>query len=200
MRAFFKTCKVHHCFSQELFEPRPSRCRCRKMISREFAAKLVADGVGDWLVVYPSGNATTDIVLKGRAGKTPRAQTIEKAHMERYAERLYSQVPDMDDPEVMQLFEIYHDIEIESRLKLFKDIGLELVSHKHFSDGHGHIVGEAARVLVTKIIAQADAMKISAAIDDPFRGEAIFNSVGKDQRTCIGKNVSKDEIVLDKTL
>ncbi len=85
MRQFFKTIKVHHCYNFEACEPKPKTCKCRKFIAKSFAEDLVADGVADWVISYPIGTTIYDaIILKGIAGKTPRAQTIEKAHIERY--------------------------------------------------------------------------------------------------------------------
>ena len=200
MRQYFKTCKVHHCFSQELSEPKPEKCRCRKFISKEFAAQLVADGVADYLIKYPEGIPAYDVVLKGRAGKTPRTPTLEKAHIERFVDYTWS--PDINDDEndveISARFDEYQRIVIESRLKLFGSIGCDLIEHKKFSDTHGVLEGESGRVLADKIVQQADDMKKSVAIDDPFVGHAIFNPIGGDQRTCIGKDVPVDEKKLDK--
>ena len=133
MRAFFKTTKVHYCFHQEIGDPQPKKCKCRKFISKEFAEGLVADGIADWLVKFPEGVNTTDIVLRNIVSKTPRAQTIEKAHIERFIDQIGDL--EFDDPEVTMLFDIYHDLEMESRLKLFS-VGKDLMKLKVSSDGN----------------------------------------------------------------
>jgi hypothetical protein len=193
LRQFFKTSKVHHCFDQELGNPQPVKCKCRKFISKEFASELVANGTAEWLTVYPEGVSSYDIVLKGITGKTPRAQTIEKAHIERYMG-----ISGDFDPETMTRLEVYHDIEMENRLKLFRNVGLELLQLKQFSDTHGTVVGAAGQVLSDKIIADADKLKLDSAVDDPFIGEALFMPIGAgDQRTVVGRDVEIGKEKLD---
>lgn len=195
MRQFFKTSKVHHCFSQELGIPQPKKCKCRKFVSKEFATNLVVDGIADWLIVYPAGVPSYDIVLKGIAGKTPRAQTIESAHIERYL----GISGDPDDPEIMERIEVYHDIEMENRLKLFRTVGLDLLQMKRQSDEFGNVIGAAGKVLSDKIITESDELKLNNAIDDPFVGEALFMPIGAgDQRTVVGRDVPIGEEKLDK--
>jgi hypothetical protein len=201
MKQYFKTTKVHHCFNQELNEPQPKKCKCRKFISREFAAGLVSDGVADWIIIYPQGVSSFDIILKGIAGKTPRAQTIEKAHIQRYIDQIWNiGIEAFEDPEVLAHLEMYHDIEMVERLKLFRTIGLDLVAIKTMSDDQGNLKGDAGRVLHNKIIADADKLKLANAVDDPFLGESWFMPIGAgDQRTVVGKNVPIGEEKLDKS-
>lgn len=211
MKQYFKTTKVHHCFNQEMNiengpvvperDLQPKKCKCRKFISREFAADLVADGAADWVIKYPEGTPTFDIVLKGIVGKTPRAQTIEKAHIERYIDQIWNLgITAFEEPEVLAHLEMYHDIEMTERLKLFRNIGFELVAMKTASDDQGDLKGEAGHVLHNKIISEADTLKIANAIDDPFIGEAIFMPIGAgDQRTVVGKDVLIGEEKLDKS-
>ena len=200
MRHFFKTTKVHYCYSQELNEPQPKICKCRKFISREEATDHVANGIADWIVKYPEGISTYDIILKGIAGKTPRSQTIEKAHIERYVDQIWNLgIAAFEDPEVLAHLDMYHDIEMIERLKLFRNIGLDLVAMKTASDDQGNLKGEAGRVLHDKIISEADTLKLASAIDDPFAGEAIFMAIGSgDSRTVVGRDVPIGEEKLDK--
>lgn len=213
MRQFFKTVKVHSCYSQDSFEDnwngfpvetkiesldklRPKKCRCKWWVSTQVATQLVADGVASWEIKFEGGFQTygNDIVLSGRAGKTPRAQTIEKAHMERYTERLYhTQVFYGDDnsEEVMERDDIYHDIEIEARIKFFHMVGQDLWLVKKYSDMQGDLTGEEGRNLSNYIVQQADEMKFGVAKEDQFVGRAIFNSLGYDQRTDYSKMPKK---------
>lgn len=46
-----RTSRVHHCFHQELGEPRPAKCRCRELIDLAEATSRVKDGVAQWIVV-----------------------------------------------------------------------------------------------------------------------------------------------------
>lgn len=191
MRQFFKTCKVHYCFSQELGELQPVRCRCRKFVSKEVASNLVNEGEADWLLIASNDAIipTWDLVLKGRVGKTPRAHTIESAHMERYTERMGGNADNSDpaDPEVMALFEEYHDIEMETRLGLFRGVGAELLKMKKDSDTYGNIAGESGRVLSDKIVRFADEAKSTAYAPDPFPWRGFGTS--KEQRTPSGIGV-----------
>lgn len=194
-RAFFKTCKVHSCFNQEMNEPQPKICKCRKLITKDMAQKLVDDGIAQWLTDY-SGEVpipSWNLVLCGRVGKTPRAHTIERAHMERYTERMYN--PNFDNSESQELLNQYHDIEMEVRLKLFGGIGSDLLRLKKDSDTYGSVEGIAGRVLVDKIMAEVDSIKWTAAKDDLYQGRAIFISLGNDQRTVggVGKTLDKSE-------
>lgn len=200
MKQYFKTTKVHHCFNQELNEPQPKKCKCRKLISREFAANLVADGVADWVIKYPEGVASYDIILKGIAGKTPRAQTVESAHMERYVDQIWNiGIAGFCDPEVLMHLEMYHDIEMTERLKLFRNVGMELVQMKKESDECGILKGAAGQVLHDKIIDEAETLKSVSSVDDPFRGRAWFMPIGaSDQRTVVGHDVEIGKEKLDK--
>jgi hypothetical protein len=195
MRSFFKTCRVHHCHSPEMGEPLPKKCRCRKLISRDMASDLVKDGIANWMLDY-SGEVpipTWNIVLSGRVGKTPRAKTIEKADLERYTERMYN--PNFDSTESQELINQYHDIEMETRLSLFGSIGSNLLRLKKDSDTYGNLEGVAGKVLVDKLMTEADSIKRTAAKDDQYQGRAIFTSLGNDQRTVggVGKTLDKPE-------
>ena len=201
MRQFFKTTKVHYCFHQELGDPQPKKCKCRKFISKEFAEGLIADGVADWLITFPAGTPSTDIVMRNIASKTPRAQTIESAHIERYIDQIWNiGNADFDDPEVLAHLDRYHDLEMESRLKLFGVVGLGLVNLKNSSDGYGDLSGEAGQVLVEKLVAEADEMKLSIAQNDTWIGRSVFMPLGGDQRTVggVGVFVNKEDMRLDK--
>lgn len=97
---------VHHCHSQNLNEPRPAKCRCRYRVTTEQAKKLVEEGLASYLIVdWKTDSAGQSVpvtswnlvwgskqedsvedlekVRSAFALKTPRVQTIEKAHMER---------------------------------------------------------------------------------------------------------------------
>lgn len=201
MKQYFKTTKVHHCFNQEMNEPQPKTCKCRKFISREFASDLVANGIADWVIKFPEGVSSYDIILKGIAGKTPRAQTIEKAHVERYVDQIWNRgIAAFEDPELLMHLEMYHDIEMVERLKLFRNVGLELVAMKTASDDQGNLKGAAGHVLHDKIVAEADVLKLANAVDDPFLGESWFMPIGAgDQRTVVGKDVPVGQEKLDKS-
>jgi hypothetical protein len=200
MRAFFKTTKVHHCFSQELNEPQPKKCKCRKFISKEFAGQLVQDGVADWIIKYPEGISTHDIIMKGIVGKTPRAQTIEKAHMQRYIDGVWNLGNEaFDDPEVMQRLEAYHDIEMVERLKLFHNVGMDLVSKKNESDGFGTLTGAAGKVLNDKFMAEVDQLKFKNYPSDHYIGRAVLMAIGSDQRSTVGRDVEIGEEKLDNS-
>jgi hypothetical protein len=193
MKTVYLDCRVHSCFSQEYGVPKPKKCNCRKLVSKETAHKYVKDDLAEWVIDY-SGDVpipTWDIVLRGRVGKTPRAHTLEVAHMERYTERMYN--PDFDSTESQELFNLYHDIEVEARLKLFGDISGTLLKAKQDSDNFGVVEGQAGKVLSDKIIQEVDNIKIIAAKNDPFPGRAVLAAIGTDQRTVggVGKNVEK---------
>jgi hypothetical protein len=159
------------------------------------AQKLVDDGVALWLIDY-SGDVpipSWHLVLSGRVGKTPRSHTIEKAHIERYTERMYN--PNFDSTESQELINQYHDIEMETRLALFGSIGSNLLRLKKDSDTYGNLEGVAGKVLVDKLMTEADSIKRTAAKDDQYQGRAIFTSLGNDQRTVggVGKTLDKPE-------
>ena len=75
---------VHHCHA--IGCPQPNRCACARYVSSADAKEMVRQGLAEYLWLYPSdGNAfqTHGAVVVVSAGKTPRVQTLEKAHMER---------------------------------------------------------------------------------------------------------------------
>jgi hypothetical protein len=159
------------------------------------ASDLVKDGIANWMLDY-SGEVpipTWNIVISGRVGKTPRAKTIEKADLERYTERMYN--PNFDSTESQELINQYHDIEMETRLSLFGSIGSNLLRLKKDSDTYGNLEGVAGKVLVDKLMTEADSIKRTAAKDDQYQGRAIFTSLGNDQRTVggVGKTLDKPE-------
>lgn len=97
----FRPVVVHACFDQRLGQPRPDSCRCRYRVSVDEAREFVAQGKADWIIVDWRNNFPVEgsnLVWGARpekqrdeneklssayAIKTPRVQTIEKAHMER---------------------------------------------------------------------------------------------------------------------
>lgn len=213
MSRYLKTSVVHSCFSQDLNERKPKRCKCRKFVSQETAHKLVTNGTADWLVDYTTDPPalTWHVVLTNRAKKTPRSKTIEKADIERYIERevieadkkwLLGDKYQEDLAEVMQLFNVYHDIEIEERLKLFNSsISPELIQLKKHSDNCRELTGDSGKVLADKVHEESDKLKSTVIIDDPWAGRAIFISIGgTDQRTKhgLGKYVEMGKERLDK--
>ncbi len=93
---------VHSCFEQHLGHPRPEKCRCKFRVTLDEAKKYVEEGKASWLVVdwkkdsegvsipvtswnlvWGSEPAENGIVRSALAMKTPRVQTVEKAHIER---------------------------------------------------------------------------------------------------------------------
>ena len=191
-RAFFKTTLVHSCFSQELAEPQPKKCRCRKYVSKEQAQVLVNLGSADWLTDF-SGDVpipSWDVVLRGRQGKTPRTPTLERAHMERKLE--LEGEHGMRNPETIfeqtERFEQYHDIEIEERLQLFRGVGPELRELKNYSDTLKNLQGDGGRQVMEQIVYKADDLKARGFTPDPFPGRAILSLIGFDQRTQPSKN------------
>jgi hypothetical protein len=88
----------------QLGETRPTSCRCSYRVTITDAEKLVKNGIADYLITdwryneekktfFPAPNANLvwggkqaedlGLVKSSYAQKTPRVQTIEKAHMER---------------------------------------------------------------------------------------------------------------------
>lgn len=206
MTEYLKTSAVHYCFSQEMAEPRPKNCRCKKFVSRELAANLVKIGEADWLVDYDGKNPvdTFHIVLRGRAGKTPRAHTIEKAHMERGLEHMldandngaqaaWMQLAAEGADEAIELWAAYRDIEMETRCLLFRGCGPDLVNLKTLSDSFGKRTGHVGLYLDSILIARADALKSENAIDDPWVGRGLFSTIGGNQRTLGGQGVQVEK-------
>jgi len=88
----------------QLGETRPKNCRCSYRVSLVDAEKLVKNGIADYLIIdwryneekktfFPAPNNNLvwggkqaedlGLVKSSYAAKTPRVQTIEKAHIER---------------------------------------------------------------------------------------------------------------------
>lgn len=207
----FRTCLIHTCFSPELFEPRPEKCKCRKLVTPVRASEMVELGEANWVWDY-SGKTpvkTWNIALNGRQAKTPRAHTLEKAHMERGLERkdyLAEQQWLSDEGKFMrnmealvsgaeeqaELFEVYHDLEIEERYNLFLGMNSKndkgesvnsLRELKKFSDTFGTVEGEEGRYVTEIITSRANQLKFEFAVDDPYEGRVLFPMIGQDQRT-----------------
>lgn len=96
----FKPVLIHACFDQRLGEQRPAECNCRYRISNDEAKDFVAQGRADWVILdwrngfpveganlvwgaRPTKEEMEGTVSSAFALKTPRVQTIEKAHIER---------------------------------------------------------------------------------------------------------------------
>ncbi len=97
----FRPVLVHACFDQRLGQLRPLTCRCRYRVSVDEANDFVAQGKADWIIVdwrngFPVEGANLvwgarpekqrdkdEKLSSAYALKTPRVQTIEKAHIER---------------------------------------------------------------------------------------------------------------------
>lgn len=221
----FRTSLVHSCFSIELSEPQPRNCRCRKLVTRQQAVELVNQGAADWIIDYSGGVPipTWNICYRGRVGKTPRAHTLETCNPVR-APRAFGQIERgidfkmnhdegqmarqmdaavMGDHEQMELFEFYHDLEMESRYRLFRgtsyltdagedkpvkeqtlpEHGNTLLDHKKFSDTLGTVEGAEAKYVEEIVRSRADEIKIAAAVRDPYEGRTLFPMIGWDQRT-----------------
>lgn len=218
----FRTSLLHSCFSPDLNEPQPSECRCRKLVTRDKAVEMVKHGEADWIIRFDGEfpGPTWNIAYRGRMGKTPRAQTIEKAHIERaleYRDHVAEQawfsdegqaakdIEDaaMGDERKKQRHEIYHDLAMETRYRLFhgmndikedsedkppKQLVLfeftnKLLEHKKFSDTFGTVDGEEGKYVTEVITGRADQLKSAAAMDDPYEGRTLFPMIGFNQRT-----------------
>jgi hypothetical protein len=86
MKKVTKDVQVHVCYAIELSEQKPKKCRCRLWVTREQSEDLVCSGMARHVVRYDRAKPYEDdrqICLLGKAGKTPRCATIEKAHLER---------------------------------------------------------------------------------------------------------------------
>lgn len=208
MKIIFRVSLVHSCHSADLGEPRPKRCTCRKLITKEQAIEMVKTGAADWLIDYRGEfpMPTWNVVLRGRAKQTPRSHTIERAHIERGLERqeyLAEQLWLSDEGQMArdieaaalggeqaELFEVYHDLEMEERYNLFRGMvnpnGNELKELKKFSDTFGTITGPEGKYVSEIITGRADELKRKVALDDPFEGRCLF-PIGPDQRTYRGK-------------
>lgn len=79
-------------FTQESIKAN-RRCQCKKFVTKEEAKELVHQGQAEWVRMYsPTGKEyeSTAAIVRSSANKTPRAQTIEKAHIERGLSRYSS--------------------------------------------------------------------------------------------------------------
>lgn len=198
----FRTCLVHSCFSQDLSEPRPVKCKCRKLVSKETAIELVKNGTADWLVSYEDNfpKPTWNIVYRGRKSKTPRVSSSGRTQIERGLEKQYwvaeqtwllSEDRDAKRMEAMiegaheqiDLFEIEHDIAMEERCGFFHGCGKALLEHKKFSDTFGTVEGDEGKYVTEIIKSGADQLKLKFAMDDPFEGRCLFPMIGQDERT-----------------
>src|SRR5208282_3784503 len=161
---------VHSCFSQRKGDPYvPRRCRCKKWITREEARLRVALGDADWKMVWflKSKNpfpSRTEIVEEQDA-KTPRSNTIEKAHMTRNIE---------GDEEEAASINVYQELMLTTRCLFVR--GMEQFAGRLILEEDGSWRG-------TPIL--WDEMK------DPFRGRVILVLFGYDLRTCVGVDVEE---------
>lgn len=90
---------VHSCFSQRLGDPKPKKCRCKMFITYAAAKERVAEGIADWLILYSKSEKVydaIDAIVEERGLKTPRSNTLEKAHMERNTEGHEEQVASVE--------------------------------------------------------------------------------------------------------
>src|SRR5271154_5672664 len=78
-----KTVAVHTCFSVELAEALPSLCACRRKITLHQAKRWVRTGLAEWISVGKRTYHDKICMINGSAQRTPRAATIDKAHIER---------------------------------------------------------------------------------------------------------------------
>jgi hypothetical protein len=206
----FRTSLLHSCFSPNLNEPQPKTCKCRKLVTREKAIQLVEQGECVWITDYKGEVPipTWNICYSSRYGKTPRGHTLEKAHMERSLERRDTfpnkymtdegamaknmEAAALGDFEQMELFELYHDLEIMERYNLFRGMNHEddkgaavndLYELKKFSDTFGTVEGKEGTYVTEIITSRADQLKSEHAVDDPYEGRTLFPMIGFNQRT-----------------
>lgn len=85
--------------------------------------------------------------------------------------------------EQAELFELYHDLEIEERYNLFRGCGKALLEHKKFSDTFGTVEGDEGKYVNEIIVSRADQLKFDFAMKDPYEGRPLFPMIGQDQRT-----------------
>lgn len=193
-RNYLRPFLVHSCFNQSreyvVWKQlrRPKECKCRLLMSREETRELVERGmlaemIVDWKwdsegVGHP---VTVDnmFVHTGRAVKTPRTQTIEKADIE----RAYV----FDYPEDQARIEAYGELILEARLDMFGDLTKELMAAKVESDRAGEVKGQSGKLYVQKLQEYVDGLKNEMALNDTYEGECLFNMFGPDQRTCPGR-------------
>lgn len=211
MSGGFRTSLLHSCYSPDLNESRPKVCKCRKLVTRTKAIELVNQGAADWVISYdgPVPVPTWNIAYRGRQKMVPRVATLERAHIERSLERRDERADQlwlsdegamsrnleaaaMGDLEQMELFELYHDLEIEERYNLFRgmrrkdDKGAvvnDLGELKKFSGTFGTVEGPEGKYVNDIIAVRADNLKNAVAVDDPYEGRPVFPLIGWDQRT-----------------
>lgn len=211
-RVIFRTSLVHSCYSAELGEPRPKKCKCRKLITKDQAIEWVKQGIAEWVINYEGGVPVPSwaVALRNRGAKTPRAQTIEKAHMQRglersdyWAQQLWMadegqmakdiEAAALGDEQSSERFEWYNETTMESRYEMFRGMMLpsaedgtrqnKLQILKKLSDGFGTVVGPTAKYVSDVIVGRANQLKNEVAVSDPFPGRAILAQIGCDQRT-----------------
>src|SRR5258708_925528 len=128
----------HSCLSRAEVDPFvPEHCRCRKMVSEEEAQVLVDQGAAldfaSRLPMFSSG----PIIQIGKAKRTPRSTTVEKAHIIRLVQRKAGAKKDKTleqlkeavardkaerfEEEQLRL-EIYGDIQLEFLKKMIVEI------------------------------------------------------------------------------
>jgi hypothetical protein len=126
---------VHSCIRPELQmgeTPDPLTCSCREEMSAEELKERT--GRGEIVLVGTEGHAC----YSSKHQKAPRAQTIEKAHIERanlsgdsgkYNSKAWEQLRAKAEEDKASRaleekcrIEVYHDIEIEERRKLIKEV------------------------------------------------------------------------------
>jgi hypothetical protein len=78
-----KVVSVHTCFSVDLGEELPSLCACRRKITLHQAKRWVQTGLAEWISVGKRTFHDKICMINGSAQRTPRAATIDKAHIER---------------------------------------------------------------------------------------------------------------------
>jgi hypothetical protein len=205
----FRSSLCHSCYSPDLNESRPRSCKCRKLVTRAQAVEMVGRGEADW-ALDQDGIPTWNIAYLGRTSKTPRAHTLETSNPVR-SPHSFGQIERgidiamnfsdegamarnvelaaLGDFEQMELFELYHDLEMEERYKLFghenmpRVIGGQLQELKKFSDTFGTVEGAEGKYVADIITGRADELKTAAAVDDPYEGRTLFPMIGWDQRT-----------------
>ena len=77
---------THTCYSIERGDLKPKVCACRKRVSRLKAKLMVIDGLAEYVLMYDKQNiyhSPNEICIIERKKSTPRAATIERAHIER---------------------------------------------------------------------------------------------------------------------
>lgn len=214
-RIYFHTHLVHACFDPELYSVAlivPSRklreerftevlrlhdlalqqkCACKYWVSKEEVDEFLEMNLAEPLIddrdeiFIP----TRHLVVK-MAAKTPRAHTIEKAHMERGVFSDNGKMADLLECGHYELIEQYHDIEVEERYRLFGiSVGKALLKLKKASDTLGTLEGQAGRYAEQVLLQQADRVKLETSTPDLFEGEPVLSYIGLDQRTSVSKNI-----------